>query len=320
MVTFSFLLVNYNMSGLVATVVRNIADRLPAGSTYEILIADNSSDPAQALHPGSLPPDLPITLLPQTENRGFVEPLNRLLDLAQGGWIMIMHPDVEFQEGCLEALAGFLERHDQAAVVSPDLSYPDGAPNKIRLRFPSVGSEAKRVANMVIALVSRRRPLRDEVLWDRATDATTETVMSVCMLFRAEALRQAGPVDPRLVFYYANDYLCGRVRQLGWTCHHVRSAHAIHFERHTARALYSDSVSMDYKRDPVAASAGRRVDYFTFLSHFYPRGSRLVLRGFALLDDGIQLVAQLKRPRERWQNIRRLVQSIRIDLGGAPRA
>ncbi len=308
------------MAGLVHNVVRSISLQFERCSQYEILIADNSSEEDGRLTPSSLPEGAPVRLFP-IENTGFVDALNYLIPLTNAEYVVILHPDVELAPGCVAALATFMGEHPSAGVVGPDLSYPDGSPNKIRLRFPTVASEAKRVANKLFYIVTRKEPFCDEVLWDRGSDVSVQTVMSVCMLFRGAALQQASPIDRRLVTYYANDFLCWRVQRLGLTCHYTLGARAVHYERFSPRQHYAGSKVMEYKRSGIAANPGMRADYFRLNSLRYSLGGRLMLRSFALIDDALQLAAQISRARgEGRQEVRALVESIRIDLGqGAPR-
>ena len=213
--------------------------------TYEILIADNSTDSRFCVPSDFRHPRVSVTRV--AENRGWVDALNRILPKASGRFVVIMHPDVTLADGCIDALRSFLELHPQAGVVGPDLVYPDGKPNAIRLQFPRVSVEARRLVNIICHILCNRRPLRDELLWDHASDTTTDMVMSVLMMFRRETLAQIGPVDPRLWTYYANDWLCGRARALGWTCHYVAAARATHWERYSPPDLYSDASTSAYQ-------------------------------------------------------------------------
>jgi N-acetylglucosaminyl-diphospho-decaprenol L-rhamnosyltransferase len=312
---YSFLLVNYNMAALVEIVVRTVQQRIPAHSSYEIIIADNSTDSSHRLNNSSFPPGAPIRLVSLAANRGFVDALNRIIPLACGDCVVIMHPDVELKEGCLEALCAFLHSHPEVGVVSPDLYYPSGLPNKIRLRFPAVATELRRFFNNLCQIVLRRKFMTDEILWDRKANVKADMVMSVCMMLRGRALQDIASIDPRLIFYYANDYLCARARQLGWVCYYIREAKAIHFERYTPREQYSDQEAMAYKRSPIAANPRMRSDYFVFLAVFYPLPARLALRTLALLEDTIELLAQFKRPWQRKANIKQLLRSLAVDVG-----
>jgi len=307
---YSFLLVNYNMWGLVERCVREIGAKV-GDAPHEILIADNSVDGRFRVPDGFDHPAVTVTRAP--DSRGWVDALNRLLPRATGQYVVVMHPDVTLADGCLDALRAFLERHPKAGVVGPDLVYPDGRPNAIRLQFPRVGVEARRLANIACHIGLKRRPLRDELLWDRAGAATTETVMSVLMMFRRAALAQIGPVHPGLWTYHANDWLCGRARALGWTCHCVAGARATHWERHSPPELYSDAASSAYKRDPVPVSDRMCRDRATFLRACYPWHARAALATLATAENLLHLAAQFKPGRRgnRREAVRRYAATIR---------
>jgi GT2 family glycosyltransferase len=228
---------------------------------------------------------------------------------------MIMHPDVELVPGCMRALSQFLGSNPRAGIVSPDLYYPNGAPNRIRLRMPTIRSELRRVMNMFSFILLHRKLLTDELFWDHASETDSQTVMSVCMLVRREVIQAIGDIDPGLVFYYANDFLCHQARRLKWTCHYTPAARAIHFERYAPTEMYSDNSEMEYKRSTTAANPRMRSDYFAFLSLCYPRQARFIMHGLAFVEDAVQLLAQFKRPFSRKREITQLWASIALDLG-----
>jgi GT2 family glycosyltransferase len=297
--TYTFLLVNFNMSGLVERCVREIHAHLSPADVYEILIADNSTDDRFRVPAYLAEADPRVTVLRISENCGWVDALNQILPQATGRFIVIMHPDVTFGDGCLDALRALLEATPRAAVAAPSLVYPDGTPNTIRLQFPRLSVEARRLANIAGHILLKYRPLRDEVLWDHRHDIATDMVMSVLMMFRREALMQIGPVDRRLWTYYANDWLCGQARRLGWTCHYVAAARATHWERHSPVGLYSDATSSAYKRDPVPVSDRMCRDRFIFLRSIYSRPRCAAFRVLTSLEQGIHMLAQLKPGRAR---------------------
>jgi GT2 family glycosyltransferase len=311
MMTYSFLLVNFNMAGLLQRCLASI-ERECAGSAYETLVAENSTDPRFAVSEEMAARHPHLRLIRLEENRGFIDALNRLVPLAAGEFVVIMHPDVELEPGCLAALGAFLEAHPRAGVVGPDLVDPDGTPDVIRLRFPSVRGELRRVGNVLAHILLRRRPFRAEPRWDRRGDVRADMVMSVMMMFRRQALVDAGPVCPRLWTYYGNDWLCARLGQDGWTCHYVVGARAIHYERNADRRLYSDADCSSYKRSPVPVSDRMEADRLTFLRQFYSRPRLLAFRALLTVEYMVHILAQFKPGRpQRAQSIRKFGATIR---------
>jgi GT2 family glycosyltransferase len=310
--TYSFLLVNFNMWGLVERCVREIETHIGEHNGYEILIADNSTDVRFAA-PEEFARDNPrvrVTRVPA--NRGWIDALNRILPQVAGQFIVIMHPDVTLDENCVPSLREFLKSHPRAGVVAPSLSYPDGTPNTIRLQIPRVSVELRRLINIASHIVLKRRLVRDETLWDHRADVQAETLMSVLMMFRREVLAQIEPVEPRLWSYYANDWMCGRARQRGWTCHYVVGAKAVHWERYSPASLYSDSKNSAYKRSPVPVSDRMNRDRFTFLRAFHSFPRLTAFRMLATAEFLIHILAQLKPGRtERRESIGKFAATVK---------
>jgi GT2 family glycosyltransferase len=136
--TYSFLLVNFNMFGLVERCIGQIQAGVRPGDEYEIVIADNSTDARFSIPEAFVRTNQKIKVVRISQNKGWVDALNQILPLASGEFTVIMHPDVTLGENCLGQLRTFLEQHPQAGFLSPSLSYPDGTPNAIRLRFPKL--------------------------------------------------------------------------------------------------------------------------------------------------------------------------------------
>lgn len=313
MTVYSFLLVNFNMSGLLERCVASIEAQLDANADYEILIADNSTDERFRVADEFEERHAKARVSRLKENRGFVHALNRLIAVARGRYVVIMHPDVELNLNCLDELSAFLGRHPCAGVASPNLRNPDDTADEVRLRFPSVRQELRRLGNMLAHIVLRRRPFDGEPMWDRAADVRVDMVMSVMMMFRREALLAACPVDGRLWTYYANDWLCARLGQRGWSCHYIAAARAIHWERYADRRLYSDSETSSYKRSTVPVSDRMYADRFTFLRQFYSRPRVWVFRALVTLEFLVHILAQLKPGRRRRSEaIRRFGATIRV--------
>jgi GT2 family glycosyltransferase len=315
---FSFLTVNYNMGPLVKNLAKAIAQQLPDPASYEMIVADNSTDPAFRLNLEAFPPGSPIQIIPVAANESYVTVLNRILPLAKGERVVLMHPDVEAPEGCYQTLATFLDNNPKAGVVSPELTEPTPQQRGIFLHFPAVSTELRKCFNKLPQVLLRRKLFREDVFWDRKSETRTDMVSGIFMMFRREAIQGIGTINTRLVSYYYNDYLCARAGQLGWTCHYTPQTNIVHLGRYTPKELYSNQQLMEYKKDSAPADARTRADYLTFLSLFYPLWSRFTLRTLALFEDSFDLLLQLRRPKQRKERINHLWRTILVDLGKNP--
>jgi hypothetical protein len=317
-VDYTFLLVNYNMAGLVERCITMISESVASGTSYELLLADNSTDERFAIRGGC--PELLLNVkLFRLPAFSFTQCLNYLVAKSSGRFVIMMHPDVSFPPDCLGLLAAFMEEHPKVGAVSPDLYYPTGLPNRIRLRLPSVTSEFRGLINTITYILAGRHFLSGEVLWDRsAPSVEADMLMSVFMLVRRQMLDDVGPFDESIRAYYSNDYLCARGRLSGWQYYYLRDARAIHFERYAPTGLFSDTDSMSYKTDPVPANPGMRADFIQFIRICYPAHKAICIRLAALAKDLIGLASQLRHYRSRRANVRSMWQSVRVLCGLRP--
>src|SRR5208282_4651745 len=102
--TYSFLLVNFNMWGLVERCIGQIKSRVDPGEQYEIVIADNSTDIRFRAPDEFAQTDPTARVVRIEQNNGWVDALNHILPTARGRFVVIMHPDVTLDEGCLGKL------------------------------------------------------------------------------------------------------------------------------------------------------------------------------------------------------------------------
>jgi GT2 family glycosyltransferase len=315
---FSFLTVNYNMGPLVHALVKGMAQELSAVASYEMIIADNSTDPAYRIDPEAYPAGSSVRIVPVAGNEKYVTVLNRIIPLASGEYVVIMHPDVEPKKDCFQALAAFLDNNPRAGVVSPQLLEPSVQQHGIYLHFPAVSTELRRLINKLPQMLLHRKLVRDDVFWNLESNVQADMVGGICMMFRRQVLKSIGAINPRLVSYYFNDFLCARAGQLGWTSHYILEAQLVHLGRNTPKEMFSSQQLMEYKKDSVPAEARSRADYLTFLSLFYPLWARLALRTLALCNDAVDLILQLRRPKQRKHRISHLWRTILVDLGRSP--
>ena len=297
MIKLSFLLVNYNMRGLVEQCISSIDSQLADLSIpYEVLVADNSTQLEYAFTDKDSEIFKFVRILP-IENKGWVNALNYLSKQAKGEYICIAHPDIEFNDECINKLLVFFEKNSSAGVISPNMTYPDGSLNKIRLRFPTLRTEFKRLINIFTHIVIKRKFIRDEILWDRKNDVEVDTVMSVCMLVRHEIIDRMKAVPDSFFMYFANDYICLQAKLQGFKNYYLKDASIIHYERFANQKLYSNDKKLDYKKTPVPVTDRMERDKFLFLKALRNRPSYFLFQMLSTLEFMIHALASIKQTR-----------------------
>jgi len=296
----SFVVVNFNMAGLVYRLVEAIRREVAGKFSHEIILGDNSTDPefrVDERYRGVS--EVRVVQLPA--NEGYVKSAASLLNLTRNKYVVMLHPDVDFQAQCISRLIDFMEVHPLAGIVSPNLIYPDGKPCKIRLRLATPLTECKRLLNLITRGVLRRNLVKDELLWDRQADVAADMTMSVCMVIRKTMLDKIGPIHVPLWSYYFNDWLGLKARRGGYSCHYLRDAVAIHYERFADASLYSRKADSTYKATPIPVEGVMQKDHFVFLRSAHSPGKVFVFKWIMIMEYLFLLVTTLPRYRERQQ-------------------
>jgi len=294
-VDVSFVIFNYNMRALAGACVRHVLRHVSgSGLSCEVLLGDNSADPAAALSREDCA-QWPIVRFRRIDASGWVGALNALLPRTRGEFVCIMHPDVEFEENCVSQCVDFLRAHLDVAVAAPNPFRSDGKPATARLRFPSLSTDLKRLGNLLFYLVSRRRPFVEERRWDRSGDADVDSVLSFCFFCRGETLRRIAPIRAGLDSWFANDYICFQAHRMGHRVMYLKGPRTVHYERRTPRELYGASEEMKYKSSAILGSPGMQRDRLRFIRCSRGACAALAFRLVAMIEFSLHaLVAFLK--------------------------
>jgi len=290
----TFLLVNFNMKGLIGKCLASIYQQGLDPKAYEILIADNSNDPNFAIDQEFISSHPNVTLYKLVENKGWVNALNHLLSKPRGEIVFIMHPDVEFRPGCINQLTDYLDRNTDVGIVSPDIVYPNGVPTKIRLKFPSICSESKRILNILAHIVSKKHLVTDEILWDRKNDTEADMAMSICLVIRNNLLQIIGQIPDSIKIYYSNDFLSWKTKKLGKKVFYLKDAVCVHYERFSNDKLYSRADDTAYKKTAIPIIDKMEKDKYSFLRFVYPFVYLIIMRLVNTLEYLIHILASFK--------------------------
>ena len=165
--------------------------------------------------------------------------------LEQGAeYILLVNADTEcIDPGFVSRLVGFLELNPKVALAGP----------RVYLR------DRSRVQNTVLRYPSLWRSVADWFgfrlfprFYERSGNRVrvAEMLNGVCVMLRAEAIRQVGAFDPQFFMYVEDADLALRLRQAGWQVAYVPIDSIIHHQKEIGYDLYSD-VSLLLRRNAV---------------------------------------------------------------------
>jgi GT2 family glycosyltransferase len=166
--------------------------------------------------------------LTSRSNNGYGRAFNRALaalrDLPgeQPAWLGVLNTDLSWEPGTFERLLAWLEVQSQVVLAVPQITDPQGQPQRLCKRDPTL-----------LALASRRfwperlkpRWLRRYDAWYAMADQDYSQIFEVpylsgcCMLARHDALRAVAGFDERYFLYLEDADLTRRLARLGQCVH-----------------------------------------------------------------------------------------------------
>lgn len=159
-----------------------------------------------------------VTLLPLPINGGFGwannQAISRLLQEPNPPeFIHLLNPDAEIEAGAVAHLLRYLKEHDRVGAVGSQLLETDGCLSGSAFNFPSLRGEVSRGART--RLVDSLLNVPSITISSKACEV--DWVTGATVMFRAEALKDAGLFDEGFFLYHEEIELMWRLRRAGWT-------------------------------------------------------------------------------------------------------
>ncbi|MBM3331240.1 glycosyltransferase family 2 protein [candidate division WOR-3 bacterium] len=226
--------ISYNSARLLERALSTLRDAEPL-LRFEVLVVDNGSLDRERLF--LVCRENGARLLALNRNMGIGAAANRGLRYARGRYVAVGNPDLVFTEGAVSALVRFMDMQRDAGVVSPQFVYADGC----------IQPSARRLPRMRYIFAGRRSPLARisshlapsaEFLYSgadmSASPVAVEAVIGAFMVFRREALEQAGAFDERYFMYAEDMDICRRIGR-DWRVFLLPTSRIVHLVGQTRR-------------------------------------------------------------------------------------
>lgn len=169
-------------------------------------------------------------------NVGFGRAHNMALPFV-GRYHLVLNPDVRLDPDSVRCALAFMDDHPDCGLLTPTAIWPDGTPQYLCKRYPSLLDLAlrgfaptwlKRLFDDRLARYEMRAEIRDEVLWD-------PPIASGCFMFLRGALfREIRGFDHRYFLYFEDFDLSLRVSRKLRTAY-VPTVRIMHLGGHAAQ-------------------------------------------------------------------------------------
>jgi GT2 family glycosyltransferase len=187
-----------------------------ASCDFEIIaIDDRSTDETVAIVRSRFPD---VTVLTNPANVGFSKTVNVGLRAARGEYLLVLNNDTWIHPGALDALVGYLDRHQDVGIVGPKVVCGDGSlQQQCRRRIPTPLGALLYFTKLSHRFAKNARFARYLMTsHDERETFDVDAVSGACMLIRRQAMDQIGLFDEQFFLYGEDMDFCWRTKLAGW--------------------------------------------------------------------------------------------------------
>jgi N-acetylglucosaminyl-diphospho-decaprenol L-rhamnosyltransferase len=218
------IILTYNSAAIIERCLRSFAALSYANATL-LVVDNNSSDGTAALVEKNFPH---VELLQTGENEGYAGGNNRGFEVAlRAGaeYVLVVNPDTTlFNPDFLTQMVAHLETHRQIGIAGPKVFFREAGIIQNTILFPP--GLAKNIVHWVRYRMNNRFA---QLSGD--TEMSAEMLNGVCVLLRAECLRQIGFFDEAIFMYIEDADLAYRARAAGWQIKYLPIESVIHEQK-----------------------------------------------------------------------------------------
>ncbi len=179
---------------------------------FEMIVVENGSGDDLSQMKTTYPT---VKWIDSQKNLGFAGGCNLALAQVTGDYVLLLNPDVEFDQPILQKLEEYMNRDGEVGVAGIRMANLDGTLQPSVRRFP------KPIDQLLLLLkIPHLFPgVLNSWLWsdfdyDKTQD--TEQVMGAFMCVRKTMIEKVGFLDPRFFMWYEEVDLCKRAYDAGW--------------------------------------------------------------------------------------------------------
>jgi len=205
----SVCIVNWNTRDDLAECLASLEAAME-GVEAEVIVVDNASSDGSAQM-------VRDRLIANEDNLGYARGNNQAIKAATGQYVLLLNPDTIMPPDGLRELVAFAGQHPEAGAIGCRLVYPDGRVQHSCRTFPTPDVIVWEYLGLSRLFPKSRIFGKYRMSWwDYNNVREVDQPMGSCLLLRAEALGDVGPMDEQFPIFFNEVDLCFRLKQAGW--------------------------------------------------------------------------------------------------------
>lgn len=222
----SIIIVSFNTRDLLRSCLASL-------NSGEIIVVDNgSSDGSVEMVKKEFPN---VTLIANSENRGFAAANNVGLKRARGRYMLLLNSDTEVPQGAIEKITRFMDEHPDIGVIGPKLMLPNGKMDPACHRgFPTPWASL----TYFLGLERIRSPIFSQYhqLYKNFSEPHEIDSPSGAFYFlRRDVYESVGGLDEDYFMYGEDLDWSYRIKQAGWKIYFYPRVTVLHRKKQSGR-------------------------------------------------------------------------------------
>ena len=165
------------------------------------------------------------TVIENAHPLGFGANVNRGAAATTAELVCSVNPDAIPAKDAVEVLSAFMAATPRAGVAGPAMTYPDGAVQPSRRRFPTVAGTIVRRTPLRLLFDPYKLQRRHYHLDERPTEPVhADWMLGGFLMLRRAMLDELAGFDEGFFIYGEDIDLCYRAWRAGWSCWYVPAA------------------------------------------------------------------------------------------------
>jgi hypothetical protein len=196
---------------------------------FEVMVIDNASQDGTIKIINEFKSE--VKLICNQKNLGYAKGNNQGIEITSGEYILLLNPDVELKEKCLQLMLDFMEKHTDIDGLGPQLLNLNGTIQPSCREFPDFSILLWEISGLSFLFPKSKIFGRWRMgYFDFQSSREVDQPMGSCLLLRRKTLENAGVLDENFPIFFNDVDLCYRIKKDGGKLYFFPEAKAFHYK------------------------------------------------------------------------------------------